>query len=207
MNYLRDIVPLTGGELLKAKEVITSNHYAHSIPSGKSYYFRIDSAYIGYSIPANRNVGNYITGHPDWPVWELSRLWAPDGHMPNLLTQAIALSIKALSKTTPLAAVVSYADPNVGHTGGIYRAASWAYLGQCEESRYYRKGNQVVARRKFHSGRRSLTKAEILNLGYTEEKLPGKYRFARGLTHPARRAIKSRSQPLPLDSIRERKAS
>jgi len=128
-------------------------------------------------------------------VWELSRLWAPDGHRPNLLTQAISETLKGLKLLEfPLDAVISYADPNVGHTGGIYKAASWLYLGQAEEGRYYknRETGQVVARRKFHSGARLLQKEQIEALGYDELQRPGKHRFVRLISRKAKKAYQAK---------------
>lgn len=172
--------------------VIVANHYTHSVPSGKSWYYAFGDAIVVYAIPPNKNISRWLLGR-DNAVLELARLWAPDGHEPNLLTQAIADSARRLRIDTGVEALISYADPNVSHLGGVYRAASWAYLGQCEEGRYYRDAaGQVVSRRKFHSGSRSLKKAEIEALGYREFKLPGKHRFARGLTRNARKMIEAR---------------
>lgn len=179
-----------------ARELILMNHYTRSVPSGKSWYHVHDGAVVVFSLPPNMNISRWLLGEgEDNAVLELSRLWAPDGHQPNLLTQAIAASVRALRPHwgPSIKALISYADPNVGHLGGIYRAASWVYLGRCEESRHYRDAaGNVVARRKFHSGRNFLRKAEIEALGFYEVKLPGKHRFARGLTRQARRAIREK---------------
>jgi hypothetical protein len=123
-------------------------------------------------------------------VWELSRLWAPDGHRDNLLTQAISEAVKKLRSLEPVDALVSYADPNVGHTGGVYRAASWIPHGQSEENRVYvSPAGDLVARRAFHSGKTHLRKSEIEALGYKEKKLPGKIRFVKPLTKLAKRQL------------------
>jgi len=170
---------------------LLANHYTHTVPSGKSHYVAFERAIVVWSIPANYNIGKYLGVKS---VWELSRLWAPDSHAPNLLTQAIAHAVKVIKLLESPDCLVSYADPNAGHVGGVYRAASWMYLGQCDESRVYihNQTGQVVPRRKFHSGRRGLRKAEIEALGYTQEKRPGKHRFARPLNRRARLALNSR---------------
>lgn len=173
--------------------VLVAHHYLHSVPSGKSWYFDVDCAVVCYSIPANKNIARFLLGE-ELTVLELSRLWAPDGHEPNLLTRAISQSLKQLRFAVPeLSAVVSYADPNVGHTGGVYRAASWIYTGQTTEPRYYKTASgQTVARRKFHSGNRQLTASEIELAGYTMTSLPGKHRYAHGLTSIARKLLRQR---------------
>lgn len=177
------------------KNLIISNHYTHSVPSGKSYYFGFEDAVVVFSIPANKNIAKFLLGYPG-KVWELSRLWAPDGHRENLLTEAISYSITELRKKQPdVETLVSYADPNVGHKGGVYKAASWVFLGQCEESRNYQdKEGRIFARRKFHAGKRNMTKKEIEASGFKEIKLPGKLRFAKGLTKKTRKLILKKIQ-------------
>ena len=179
---------LLGADRAAAIETIKANHYTHSVPSGKSYYIEFGPAIVVWSIPANKNLARFILKRPG-NVWELSRLWAPDGHDKNLLTKAIAAAVKEIVKAERPEALVSYADPNAGHSGGVYRAASWLHHGTSEEVRTYIKDGQRVARRAFHSGRKCLRKAEIEALGYAEEKLPGKERFVRPITKRARRLL------------------
>ena len=189
-NALDIAEPLIGPDRYSAVRTIQSMHYTRSVPSGKSHYFGYEESIIVYSIPANKNIANYILGY-DGDVWELSRLWAPDGHERNLLTKAIKHSIVSLRLLEPqIEALVSYADPNAGHHGGVYRAASWIYHGQSDETRAYHDHAGVVkARRAFHSGRRAMRRSEIEDLGYTQTKLPGKWRFVKPLTHRAKRAL------------------
>lgn len=172
------------------REKIIQFHYTHSMPSGASWLYSFSEAIVVFSIPPNANISTFLINEPN-KVLELSRLWAPDGHERNLLTKAISFAVGRLRQDAPAyEALVSYADPNVGHAGYIYRAASWVDIGASEESRNYRgPAGEVVARRKFHSGGRHLNKAEILALGYAEHRMPGKLRFARGLTKKARARI------------------
>jgi hypothetical protein len=168
---------------------ITAHHYSRSAPSGKSHYVQFGPAYVVWSLPANNNLAKFILGEPG-AVWELSRLWAPDGHEPNLLTQAISAATDVIRSLENPDALVSYADPNAGHHGGVYRAASWIYHGRSEENRVYAKGDQTIARRAFHSGKSFTKKAGILAMGYEERKLPGKERFVKPLTRKARKVLK-----------------
>jgi len=189
-NALDDAPLLVGQDRLCAIVAIARNHYTASVPSGKSHYFAYGSALVVYSIPANKNIGQFLLGYAG-EVWELTRLWAPDGHEPNLLTRAIKFTIRSLRIIEPgIEALVSYADPNAGHVGGVYRAASWCFHGQSEEVRAYRTHDgRIKSRRAFHSGSRGMTKAEIESLGYTQSSAPGKLRFVKPLTHRAKRAI------------------
>lgn len=181
---------LTGDNLRHAKDVICKNHYTHSTPSGKTYGFQIGDAIVLYSIPANPYLRKFMLGDCSGALWELSRLWAPDGHDANLLTLAISKSAKLMkSYEIDLAGLVSFADPKEGHTGGVYRAASWVFTGTSAEGRSYRclSTGAIVPRRKFHSGSRHMTKAEIEAMGYQQIKTPGKLRFFRGMSRAARK--------------------
>ena len=179
---------LTGPDRKAAVEEILANHYTHSVPAGKSYYLRFREAIVVWSIPANKNIGKFLLG---WPanVWELARLYAPDGHEKNLLSRAISAGVAFIRKAERPDALVSYADPNVGHHGGVYRAASWIHHGTCDKTRMYQKDGQTVARRAFHSGKKAMKKSEIEALGWTEIYQPGKHRFVKPLTHRAKKIL------------------
>lgn len=171
-------------------DIIRANHYTKSVPSGKSHYLSFENAIVVFSIPANKNINNFLFNF-DCKVWELSRLWAPDGHRENLLTAAISVCTGQFRLLQPdVEALVSYADPNAGHSGGIYKAASWVYLGRCAETRAYMSADgKITSRRAFHSGNTSLTKAQIEAKGFIQHNLPGKLRFARGLSRRTRKAL------------------
>ena len=173
---------------LSMQRDIIDHHYTHSLPSGACWYFDVLGVVVVFSIPANRNIARFL-GCTE--VWELSRLWAADGHGRNLLTQALKQAISAFRLIIPGAdALVSYADPNVGHEGYVYRAASWIYLGRSKETRaYVGRDGTVKPRRAFHSGSAAMTKAEIAATGWKQINLLGKHRYAKGLTKKARRSI------------------
>jgi len=180
---------LVGLDKDRAIKTIKLNHYTRSVPSGKSYYIRFEDAIICWSIPANKNIGRFLLGC-ECSVWELARLWAPDGHRKNLLTQAISYAVKVINKLESPDILVSYADPNANHQGFVYRAASWLYHGDSDETRMYVGADgRYVARRSFHSGNRGMTKAQIESLGFTEIKLQGKIRFVKPLSKMAKRKL------------------
>jgi len=188
---------------MKAVATICEHHYTRSFPSGKNYIVGFECALVVWSIPSNKNIARFLLGW-DANVWELSRLWAPDGHEQNLLTRAICAAVKVLQCLERPDALVSYADPNAGHKGGVYRAASWIYHGKSEETRTYRDAQgRTFARRAFHSGRRQKSKAEIEADGFTQLNLPGKERFVRPLSRAAKRALAGKGIPSAIPSTSE----
>ena len=63
-------------------------------------------------------------------VLELTRLVCLDGYATNTESWFIGQSFKWLKKHAPeVKVLVSYADPEQKHSGGIYRATNWMYQG------------------------------------------------------------------------------
>jgi hypothetical protein len=168
---------LLDGARRQAESTIKLHHYTRSVPSGKSYYVGYGEAVVIWSLPANYYAArHFLPGIDDARVFELTRLWAPDGHERNLLTQAIAEAVRELKTVEP-------------EVDLVYRAASWIEAGRSEEVRAWRHkdGGPILARRTFHSGSSHLNKPEIEALGYVQLKLPGKHRFVRPLSRRAKR--------------------
>lgn len=178
----------------EAKEIMVTNHYLHRFPTGWTMTYEVDGVLVTFSIPANRNLETFLFKER-LNMRELARLWAPDGHGPNALTQAEAVSAacKQLRKDVPgCQAVCSFADPNVGHHGGVYQACSWDYTGRSSETRAYMLPDGTpVSRRSFHSGSTS-RKPDL-----PEVRLLGKERYVRCFTKHARRILKQEILPYP----------
>jgi len=58
--------------------------------------------------------------------------------------------------------LVTYADEMEGHTGRIYRADNWEYMGQTTAEAAYRIDGQLRARK---AGQKTYTHAEMLARG------------------------------------------
>lgn len=177
----------------EAKAIITEGHYLRSFPSGWTFSYRHEAAVVVFSIPANKNLAPFLFGRgTPLDVRELARLWAPDGHRPNLLTEAMSAACNALRREHGTDAVVSFADPNQGHHGGVYQAASWAYTGTSSETRVYvTPDGRTVSRRAFHSGGTSLPPNLPMH------RMKGKHRYVRCLTKAARRSLVLPPLPYP----------
>jgi hypothetical protein len=190
---------LLNGDRRAAEAVIRAFHYTKPVPSGKSYYVVCGEALVVWSHPANYNAArHFLPGLDDPIVFELARLWAPDGHARNLLTMAISEAVTILKAQEPsVDLVMSYADPSAGHSGFVYRAASWIETGRSEEVRAWRRkdgAGPILPRRAFHSGSTHLNKPAIEALGYIQLKLPGKHRFVRPLSRRAKRLYSGRRE-------------
>ncbi len=81
---------------------------------------------------APRETSKRYGGH----TWELARLWIHDDEPRNTASWFIARTIRLVRRLCPsVRYLVSYADPSVGHTGTVYRAANWRFDGQTDEGR------------------------------------------------------------------------
>jgi hypothetical protein len=174
------------------QDVIRERHYLRKWPSGKSHVFRFEDAIVVISIPSNRNAARWL-GVPDGRLWELSRLWAPDGHRKNLLTQTMAYVVRQVRQLDLGDVLLSYSDPAAGHRGTIYRAASWTCLGRSQESRgYLTPDGRTLTRR----GLWSVAKREHSTPDYPTVRLGGKLRFAYGITPAGKAAVRQKQESL-----------
>lgn len=60
------------------------------------------------------------------PIWELVRLVKREGVQVPPLSSLISQSIRSIKQNRPIDLLISYADTEQNHHGGIYQAASWA---------------------------------------------------------------------------------
>lgn len=115
-----------------------------------------------------------------WSVPEetltLSRLVIIPGAPKNAATFLLMQSVKQLDPKWKC--LLTYADTWQGHTGGIYKAAGWEYLGMTIPTPVYILKNRMISQR---VGARTRTHKEMIQLG---AELIGKfpkhrYRFIR----------------------------
>jgi hypothetical protein len=114
---------------------ILETHYARRWPAySHAYGFCQDGAVKGvvlYGRPSMKTVRTGVAG-PDHErdVWELTRLCIRDSEL-NQATQLISKSIRLLlgDVGAPGALILSFADPEQQHHGGVYQAASFGYYG------------------------------------------------------------------------------
>lgn len=113
------------------------------------------------------------------------------------VSRVIALSIKFLKKHCPnLRLIVSFADENQGHHGGIYQATNWIYSGKTASTTCFRD----PAGKLWH-GRRASEKPnpqkKLVTAGWKKEVQQGKHRYLMPLDEDMRKQIAPLSKPYP----------
>ena len=151
-----------------AQEVTRQYHYAHGGANTATYahgLFRrgaeLQCLGIAWWIPPTKS--SALKTYPlHWQgVLSLSRLVILPDVPKNAATFLLARSVRLIDRAK-WPCLVTYADEWQGHTGAIYRAANWRYLGLTQpEATFVRRG-QMIARK---AGPKTRTRAEMEALG------------------------------------------
>lgn len=124
-------------------------------------------------------------------VLSLTRMVITPGTPKNACSFLLARSVKLIRKDGRFVTLVTWADEGEGHTGGVYRAANWTYLGaNTGDERWVDPltGRHVAKK----SSGKSRTVSEMLALGYVRAGKTRKHKFVLHVT--------------PIQSLRDEKA-
>ena len=116
------------------KSFIETWHYSKSINGLKSNYcFKLmdKETIIGAMIYGQIGMANVWKKYADneHDLLELRRLCCIDNTPKNTESYFIGFTLRWLKKNTDIKKVISYADSNYNHSGVIYRASNFNYLG------------------------------------------------------------------------------
>lgn len=191
-----------------AKFAVMNWHYSKSMPSGKLIKFGIweNTDFIGsviYGRGSNKEIGKPF-GITQLKICELVRV-ALRGHGWEV-SKIISICNRIVKKHfSGLRLIISFADPNEGHSGSIYQAGNWIYTGHGTEdkrSRPYRRRDgsiahwRTVAGDLASKGLRS-TIEDALKLGYIPLDQKPKHRYLYPLDKDMRRQIEPLAKPYP----------
>ena len=167
-------------------------HYSKRVPSGKLVRLGVweNKKFIGviiFGIGANRNMLKPYGLNQDEGC-ELVRIALKKHKAP--VSKIVSLALKMLKSSQNLKLVVSYADPEQGHHGGIYQAGNWIYAG--------RSGKAIKI---FYKGRWAHLKT-VDDAGVDKTRLPkkiqeGKHIYLMPLTKDMKRKVEHLAKPYP----------
>lgn len=118
-----------------AKYAVEHWHYSKSMPAGKRVSIGVweDGVFIGvviFSLSANQWMGNMF-GLTMFQICELVRV-ALTRHQTQV-SRILVIAIKMIQRNFPgQRLIVSYADTDQNHHGGIYAASGWIYAGMVQ---------------------------------------------------------------------------
>jgi len=141
-----------------AKYAVEHWHYSKTMPVNKTTRFGVweNKKFVGCLIfscgaAGVRSIGKSLNLE-NMQVCELARIALTKHNF--TVSKMLSIAMKMLKKSQPrLRLIVSYADPEQGHLGGIYQAGNWIYVGESARTIFYIDKN----RKKWHS--RSLSES------------------------------------------------
>lgn len=137
MMITYQVVPATRKEV---RDFIEKHHYSHNINGlSSTYCFALMDGgnIVGAMIYGKLAMANQWKkyGEKEEDVLELRRLVLIDDTPRNSESFFIGRSLRWLKKNTQVKTIVSYADPNYGHTGIVYRASNFTCVGMTAPGR------------------------------------------------------------------------
>lgn len=152
---------------------VASHHYAGGAPNTSVFChgLLLNEELVGVALwlPPTRVAAESVTGGRGSDAWRgvlaLSRLAVAPSVPKNGASFLIGRSIRLIRQEPRWHTLLTYADTAQGHTGAIYRATNWTYLGTTAPGRRWATpdGRQVTGKSTVNR-----TKAEMLALGYRQ---------------------------------------
>lgn len=176
-----------------AKFACENWHYSKSLPVGKITKVGVweDGAFTGVVIfgrGANKNMlASFNIGQNEG--CELVRVALKKHQTP--VSKIVAIALKFLKRASPrLRIVVSYADPEQGHAGGIYQAGNWVYSGVSAKAvKVFYKG--------LWAHKKTVDDAGVNQAGLPKKIVQGKHRYLMPLDKAMRKQIEPLRKPYP----------
>ena len=187
-----------------AKYAVERWHYSKRMPKSKLAKIGVweDEKYIGVVIFGVGATSDLVKsyGLDKTEGCELVRV-ALREHSTSV-SRIVSIALKLLKRSmTGLRLVVSFADPEQGHTGGIYQAGGWFYVGRSQASEEYLvNGKRWHGRALRHEKPAHLTTKQTLALMDPNFKVimgSTKYRYLMPLDDAMRLQIAPLAKPYP----------
>lgn len=179
-----------------AKFAVEHWHYSQCMPAGKLTKIGVweNNKFIGcvlFGRGANNTLGSPY-GVSNIECCELVRIALTKHETP--VTKIVAIAIKLLKKFSPgIKLIISFADPDQNHHGGIYQGGNWAYIGKSKSADEY-----IVHGKKMHGrSMRAIYKTHVGKDFIKIVKGSSKHRYAMALDKEILKRIDILKKPYP----------
>jgi hypothetical protein len=172
-------------------------HYSKKIPVNKLLKIGVweDGAFIGviiFGVGASAVIHKQF-GLKNTEVCELVRIALKEHKTP--VSRMISIALRFLrANASKIRVVVSFADPNEGHHGGIYQATNWIYTGKSAiTTEYFYNGDwrhKTDVYKRVPGGGKAIKQLK-------SRKKPGKYRYIMPLDDEMQKRIEPLRKPYP----------
>jgi hypothetical protein len=187
-----------------AKYACENWHYSKSVPVPPLVKVGAweDGKFIGvvmFSRGASSNLMNPYDLKQDQGC-ELTRIALTNHTAP--VSRIVKFAIQFLKRKSPeLRLIVSFADPQYGHHGGVYQAGNWIYVGDTTTGReFWHNGKRLHSRQVSEKGwniQQGMQRKTIKPSDCDVIKTPGKHRYLMPLDEDMRQRIMPLSKPYP----------
>ena len=179
-------------------------HYSKSVPVPPLVKIGVweDEQFVGVVVFSRGASSNLLKpyGLESTEGCELTRI-ALNKHK-TTVSRIVRIAILFLKKNSQnLKLIVSFADPQYGHHGGVYQAGNWIYAGDTAKGKeYWHKGKRLHSRQVSEKGfniqqgvkRKTVKPSECLILN-----TQGKHRYLMPLDEEVSKRVKVLSKPYP----------
>jgi hypothetical protein len=163
----------------RALPVLTLLHYLRSARPGSLYFALVDPL---YRLPVTlcslsqlqwKCVGSHIRSRfaiPPQRIWDVSRVYSVDTAPRNAISMLLSRVRTYMRHNMPSASLLLTAvDPNLGFTGGSYRAANWQHWMTIRARPYIYERGRYVSPRQLREGYGTASLVEL------QAKYPGRF--------------------------------
>jgi hypothetical protein len=178
-------------------------HYSRSMPAGRlvcvgAYEAGAFAGAIVFGRGASSEIHSPF-GLQQSEVCELCRVALGPHHTPT--SRIVSIAVRLLRRQSPgLRLIVSYADPEHGHHGGIYGAMNWLFIGRTNAESLIRLNGRLLHPRTVGSRYRTRSidwlRDHVAADAAHVRTLP-KFRYALPLDADMRQQLLPRVQPYP----------
>lgn len=166
----------------QGREFIRQHHYAKGCSNTAVYVFGLFHNYVPdllvgvtWWLPPTKVAAQSVNLERWQKVLALSRMAVIPGAAKNACTFMLARAVRSIRGDRRFETLLTYADESQGHTGGVYRAANWTYLGRTKPTVRWvdpKDGRQVAKKSTV-----SRTDAQMRQLGYVPTGAFAKHKF------------------------------
>lgn len=174
-------------------------HYSKALPVGKLVKIGVweHGIFVGvvlFAWGANKDLGKPY-GLAMTQCCELVRV-ALTKHM-TPVSRIVAIAIRMLRKQSPgIEMIVSFADPEEQHYGGIYQAGNWIYTGKTNATFEWVLNGKRLNKRSYTGTVFGKARSKVPT-GAIRREVAGKHRYVMPLTPEARQRVEPKRQPYP----------
>ena len=179
MSLIADGWSVAPIERWEAEHMIRNWHYSRSVTNTATYCHGLiapDWSHWGVALWIPPTKGAAQTVSDEWRgVLSLSRLVCLPGAPKLAASFLLGRSMKLIDRARwPV--LLTYADTRLGHTGAIYRATNWSYLGPVESADTW-VHTQTGEQRGRKRGPTTLRAADMIAAGYVKQPAMPKLKF------------------------------